>query len=125
MYYSAVDIYLLYKISIDEPKCGKSFIMMHDTNLNSKALCQAYSLFTSRELIIIFHIYFFNKDISLIIALICLKIWMYIPYMYMEEILSQIFDIGFSFCFIVCRRWKLEKNYKQSQKLPVFCHKKN
>ena len=64
-------------------------------------------------------------DISLIIALICLKIWMYIPYMYMEEILSQIFDIGFSFCFILCRRWKLEKKYKQSQKLPVFCRKKH
>ena len=36
---------------------------------------------------------------------------------------SQIFDIGLSFCFIVCRRWKLGKKYKKSQKLPVFCHK--
>ena len=33
------------------------------------------------------------------------------------------FDIGFSFCFIVFRRWKLEYKYKKSQKLPVFCHK--
>ena len=29
----------------------------------------------------------------------------------------------FSFCFIVCRRWKLGKKYKKTQKLPVFCHK--
>ena len=51
-----------------------------------------------------FDIYFFNMDISLIIALICLRICMYIPKIYMEGSVSQIFDIGFSFCFIVCRR---------------------
>ena len=67
----------------------------------------------------IFDIYFFNMDISLIIALICLKFCMYILKMYMEGRVSQIFDIGFSFCLIVCRREK----HKQSQKLPVFCHK--
>ena len=54
--------------------------------------------------ILIFDIYFFNMDISLIIALICLKIYMYIAKMYMEGRVSQIFDVGFSFCFIVCRR---------------------
>ena len=43
-------------------------------------------------------------DISLIIALICLIICMYIPKIYMEGRVSQIFDIGLSFCFIVCRR---------------------
>ena len=48
---------------------------------------------------------------------------MYIPKIYMEGSVSQIFDIGFSFCFIVCRRQTFEKIYKQSQKLPVFCHK--
>ena len=37
--------------------------------------------------------------------------------------MSQNFDTGLSFCFIVCRSWKLEKKYKKSQKLPVFCHK--
>ena len=73
--------------------------------------------------ILIFHIYFCNMDISLIIALICLIICMYIPYMYMEGKVSQIFDKGLSSCFIVYRRWKLEKIYKKSQKLPVFCHK--
>ena len=71
----------------------------------------------------IFDIYFFNMDVSLIIVLICLRIRMYIPKMYMEGRVSQIFDIGFSFFFIECRRWKFKKKYKQSQKLPVFCHK--
>ena len=37
--------------------------------------------------------------------------------------MSQIFDKGLSFCFIVYRRWKLGKKYKKSQKLPVFYHK--
>ena len=37
--------------------------------------------------------------------------------------MSQIVDIGLSFYFIVCRRWKLENKYKKSQKLAVFCHK--
>ena len=37
--------------------------------------------------------------------------------------MSQNFDIGLSFAFIVCRRWKLEKQYKELQKLPVFYHK--
>ena len=37
--------------------------------------------------------------------------------------MSQKFDIGLTFCFIVCRRWKLRKKYKKSQKLHVFCHK--
>ena len=37
--------------------------------------------------------------------------------------MSQNFDIELSFCFIVCRRWKLEKKYKKLQKFPVFCHK--
>ena len=34
--------------------------------------------------IVIFYMYFFNMDISLIIALMCLNICMYIPKMYME-----------------------------------------
>ena len=59
--------------------------------------------------ILIFHIYFVNMDISLIISLICLIICMYIPKMYMEGRVSQIFDKGLSFCFIVYRRWILEQ----------------
>ena len=73
--------------------------------------------------IIIFHIYFFNMDISLIIALISLKTCMYIPEICSEGRVSQNIDIELSFCFIVCRRWKLGKKYKKIQKLPVFCHK--
>ena len=43
----------------------------------------------------------------------------------MKGSVSQNFDTGLSFCFIVFRRWKSEKNkkYKKLQKLPVFCHK--
>ena len=68
----------------------------------------------------VFDIYFFNMDLSLIIALICLKICMYILKMYMEGIVSQIFDIAFSFCLIVCRRWKLEKNTNNHKSYPFF-----
>ena len=37
---------------------------------------------------------------------------MYMLEMYMEGNVSQNFDIDLSFCFIVCRRWKLGKKYK-------------
>ena len=37
--------------------------------------------------------------------------------------MSQNFDIGLSFGFILCRIWKLGNKYKKLQKLPVFCHK--
>ena len=71
--------------------------------------------------ILIFDIYFFNMDISLIIAHICLRICMYIPKIYMEGRVSQIFDIGF--VLLCVEDENLKKIYKQSQKLPVFCHK--
>ena len=62
-------------------------------------------------------------DISLIIALIRLKTCMYNHQICSKGRVSQNVDIELSFCFIVCRRWKLEKKYKRLQKLPVFCHK--
>ena len=34
--------------------------------------------------------------------------------------MSHNFDIGLSFCFIVCRRWKLEKNTKNYKSYPFF-----
>ena len=71
----------------------------------------------------IFHVYFLNMDISLIIAPISLKICMYIAEIYMEGSVSQNFDLGLSFCFMQCRRRHFEKKYKKSQKLPVFYHK--
>ena len=58
-------------------------------------------------------------DISLIIALISLKTCLYIAGICMEVSVSQNFELGLSFCFMVCRRRK----YKNSQKLPVFYHK--
>ena len=71
----------------------------------------------------IFHVYFFNMDISLIIAPISLKICMCIAETYMEGRVSQIFDLGLSFCFMQCRRRHFEKKSQKSQKLPVFYHK--
>ena len=44
--------------------------------------------------ILIFDIYFFNMDISLIIAHICLRICMYIPKIYMDGRVSQILSLG-------------------------------
>ena len=73
--------------------------------------------------ILIVHIYFLNKDISLTKALIYLKTWIYISKICLEGSVSQNFDLGLSFCFMVCRRRDFEKEYKKSQKLLVFCHK--
>ena len=72
---------------------------------------------------LIFHVYFFNMDISLIIAPICLKICMCTAEICMEGSVSQNFDLGLSFCFMLCRKRHFEKKYKKSQKLPVFYHK--
>ena len=45
---------------------------------------------------------------------------MYIPKMYMEGRVSQNFDIDLSFCFIVCRRWKLGKKKQKNTKVTRF-----
>ena len=37
--------------------------------------------------------------------------------------MSHFFYIGLSFCFMACRTFVFVKNYKKSQKLPVFGHK--
>ena len=73
--------------------------------------------------ILIFHVYFFNMDISLIIALICLKTCMYTAEICLEESVSQNVDIGLSFCLMMFIMRELEKNDKKWQKLPVFYHK--
>ena len=72
---------------------------------------------------IIFHIYFLNMDFSLIMTLMCMKICIHSADICFEGSVSQNFDIGLSFCFMVCRIWNFEKKCKKSQKLPVFCHK--
>ena len=70
--------------------------------------------------ILIFHVYFFNMHILFIIAPIYLITCMYNTKICMEGSVSQNFDLGLSFCFMLCRRWDFEKKYKKSQKLPVF-----
>ena len=62
-------------------------------------------------------------DISLNIVLTSLIICICIAEIYMEGSVSQNFDLGLSFCFMLCRRWNLEKNTKNLPKLPVFYHK--
>ena len=62
--------------------------------------------------ILIFHVYFLNMDISLIIALICLKTCMCIAEIYTEGRVSQNFDIGLSFCLMLCRKSNFERKYK-------------
>ena len=62
-------------------------------------------------------------DISLTNSLIGLKTCIHIAETCFEGSVSQNFDIGHSFCFIVCRRRKFGKFDKKSQKLPVFYHK--
>ena len=69
---------------------------------------------------LLFHVIFFNMDISLIIAPICLKISMCIAEIFMEGSMSQNPDSGLSFYFMLCRRRHSEKKYKKSQKLPDF-----
>ena len=62
-------------------------------------------------------------DISLIMSFKILKFVVYVGKTYSEGSVSQNFDIGFSFCLIVCRKWYFAKNWGKSQKLPISCHK--
>ena len=73
--------------------------------------------------ILIFDVYFLNMDISPNIVFTSLKICMCIAEIYMEGSMSQHFDLGLSFCLMLCRRWNFEKKYKKLPKLPVFYHK--
>ena len=68
----------------------------------------------------IFHVYFLNMDISLIIAPISLRIWMCIAEIYMEGSVSQNFDLELSFCFMQCRRRHFEKEYNKNHKSYPF-----
>ena len=73
--------------------------------------------------ILIFHIYFLNKHISLNIRLTCLTTAIHVSETHLEGRVSQNFDIGLSLDFIACRKGGIQKNTKKSQKLPVFCSK--
>ena len=72
---------------------------------------------------LIFHKYFLNMDISLIMRLICLKIVIYVLRIHLEGRVSQYIDIGLSFDLVEFRKGDLQKFTIKSQKLPVFCSK--
>ena len=71
----------------------------------------------------IFPKYFFDMDISLILPVKYLNDFTHVGETHMEGSLSQHFDKGLSFCFIVCRRWDFVNTLNKSQKLPGFCYK--
>ena len=73
--------------------------------------------------ILIFLIYFFNKDISLDMRLTCLKMAMHVYETHFEGRVSQNFDIGLSFNFIACRSEGFQKNAKKITKVTLFCSK--
>ena len=52
----------------------------------------------------IIHIYFFNMNISLIMNITGMGIAIHVAETRLEGRVSQNFDIGLSFCFILCRR---------------------
>ena len=59
--------------------------------------------YVRNEKIHIFYQHFLNMDISLIPSYRCLKFAMRILKTHSEGSVSQIFYLGLSFCFIVCR----------------------
>ena len=64
---------------------------------------------------------FLNMDISLIIALICLKTCMCTFEICMEGSVSQNVDLGLSFCFMLCGRRHFEKKVQKITKnYPFF-----
>ena len=67
---------------------------------------------TNRK-IFIFHEYFLNKDISLIIGFIIMEICMHVAEDCLEGRVSQNFDIGPSFYFMLCGSWNFGKNDKK------------
>ena len=70
--------------------------------------------------ILIFHIHFLNMDISLIIALITLETCMCIAEICMEGSVSQNFELGLSFCFMVSRRRNFGKKIQKFTKVTRF-----
>ena len=71
----------------------------------------------------IFHVYFLNMNISLIIAFTSFTICMCIAEICKKGSVSQNVDLRLSFCFMQCRRRHFLKKVQNSQKLPVFYHK--
>ena len=70
-----------------------------------------------------FHIHFLNMDISLVIKVTIMIISIHVAEIHCEGRVSQNFDIGPRFYFILCRRVDFQKSYKKIQKLPFFALK--
>ena len=70
--------------------------------------------------ILIFHIYFLNKHISLNIRITCLKTAIHFSKTHLEGRVSQNFDIGLSLNFIACRSGGFKKNTKKITKVARF-----
>ena len=68
----------------------------------------------------IFHVYFFNMDISLIMAAFCLKMCIRIAEIYMEGIVSQNFDFSLVFVLWYIEQRILKKSTKNHKKIPSF-----
>ena len=61
-----------------------------------------------------FHSPFLNIDISLIFHYLCLRFSIPIGEAHLEGRVSQIFNIGLSFCFVTCRKLMFVKTDEQS-----------
>ena len=73
--------------------------------------------------ILIFHIYFLNKHISLNIRLTSFKTAIHVSETHLEGRVSQNFDICLSLNFVACRNGGFQQNTKKSQKLLIFFSK--
>ena len=62
-------------------------------------------------------------DISLVMKITGMKLAIHVSKIPLEGRVSQNFDKGLSYCFMLCRRLNFLKRYKKSQKLAVFCSK--
>ena len=69
---------------------------------------------------LIFHIYFFNMDISLNKRLTCLKTAIHVHETHLEGSVSQNFDIGLSLNLTASRSGEFEKKYKTFTKVTHF-----
>ena len=70
--------------------------------------------------ILIFHIYFLKKHISLNIRFTCLKTAIHVSETHWEGRRSQNIDIGLSLKVIACRSGGFKKKYKEIAKVTCF-----
>ena len=95
-----------------------SINMIH-YNIGFKTAIQAHP----KLKIVHFSLKFFEHQYLTYFQHLWLKISMRTVDTHSEGRVSQIFNIGPSFCLMTCGKWMFVKNREKSQKLPVFCHK--